>query len=54
MVLGAEIRVGDGTYSKDLLGRVKINLDKGGAEFNGVRIFVRRCTGFGLTENKGM
>lgn len=33
---------------------MKVNLDKGGAEFDGVRIFVRRGSGFVLTENRGM
>ena len=54
MVLGSEIRVGDGPYSKDLLEHIKFDLNRRGAEFNGVMIFVNKSNGFGLTENKRM
>ena len=53
-VLGAEIRVGDGPNSKNLLKRINVNIDDRSAEFDGVRIFVRKGRGIGLTENKKM
>ena len=53
-VLGAEIRAGDGPNSKDLLKRIRVNPNDNSAEFDGVRIFVRKARVAGLTENKKM
>ena len=51
-ILGEEIRSGDGKNSEELLKRLWVDPRDGSAEFNGVRIFVRKGSGVALTEAK--
>ena len=54
-ILGAEIKVGDGPYSKSLLKRIKIDPNDNNAKFDGVRIFVKGRGGKSrLIKNKDM
>ena len=53
-ILKVKIRVGHGPHSKELLDRFNVNTEDGSAEFDGVRIFVKRGRGTDLTKDKKM